>query len=211
MRVTKHEHATLRLHDQGDTLIIDPGSFTTPLEAVHDLVGVVITHEHRDHWTPAQLDHLAQVAPRVPIFAPQGVADAAEGYDITVVAPGETVTVGAFTLTFFGGVHAEIHSSIPRVDNVGVLVNERLYYPGDSFEVPGVPVPVLAVPAGAPWMRLGEAMDFILAVAPERAFPTHDMTLSVSARAMHVSRLAWAAEQRGGELVDLAPGDELDA
>ncbi|OCG75328.1 MBL fold metallo-hydrolase [Microbacterium sediminis] len=210
MRVTKHEHATLRLHDQGDTLVVDPGSFTTPLDALHDLVGVVITHEHRDHWTPAQLDHLAQVAPRVPIYAPQGVADAAEGYDITVVAPGDTVTVGAFTLRFFGGVHAQIHESIPLVDNVGVMINDRLYYPGDSFAVPDAKVPVLAAPIGAPWLKLGEAMDFVLAVAPERAFPTHDMTLSVSARTMHASRLAWAAEQNGGELVDLAPGDELD-
>lgn len=210
MRVTKHEHATLRLHDQGDTLIIDPGSFTTRLDALHDLVAVVITHEHRDHWTPAQLDHLAQVAPRVPIYAPQGVADAAEGYDITVVAPGDTVTAGAFTLRFFGGVHAEIHSSIPLVDNLGVLVNDRLYYPGDAFTVPEVPVPVLAAPAGGPWMKLGEAMDFILAVAPQRAFATHDMPLSVAARTMHTSRLAWATEQNGGEYIDLAPGDELD-
>lgn len=90
------------------------------------------------------------------------------------------------------------------------MINDRLYYPGDSFAVPDAKVPVLAAPIGAPCLKLGEAMDFVLAVAPERAFPTHDMTLSVSARSMHASRLAWAAEQNGGELVDLAPGDELD-
>lgn len=211
MRVTKHEHATLRLQDAGDTLVIDPGGFTTPLAELHDLAAVVITHEHPDHWTPAQLDHLAQVAPRVPIYAPQGVADAAAGYDIEVVSAGDVVTAGAFTLRFFGGAHALIHSSLPPVQNLGVLVNERLYYPGDSFHVPeGVEVDTLAAPLGAPWLRIGDAMDFVLAVAPRRAFGVHDMTLSVVGRTMHRDRLRWATEQHGGEFFELDPGDELD-
>ncbi|WP_261167249.1 MBL fold metallo-hydrolase [Microbacterium sp. Marseille-Q6965] len=211
MRVTKHEHATLRLHDAGDTLLIDPGMFTTTLDRLHDLVAIVITHEHPDHWTPTQLDHLAQAAPHVPIYGPQGVADAASDYAVEVVSPGDTVTVGAFTLRFFGGRHEVIHSSLPVVQNLGVLVNDRLYYPGDSFHVPeGVEVDTLAAPLGAPWLRVGDAMDFVLAVGPRRAFGVHDMTLSVAGRRMHRDRLRWATEQHGGEFFVLEPGDEID-
>ena len=36
------------------------------------------------------------------------------------------------------GEHAVIHSSIPVIDNVGVLVNDTVYYPGDSLFVPEV-------------------------------------------------------------------------
>jgi L-ascorbate metabolism protein UlaG (beta-lactamase superfamily) len=211
MRVTKFEHATLRI-DQGDqTLVIDPGSFTTPLDDLSGLVGIVLTHEHPDHWTPEHLDRLLRAAPGTPIFAPSGVAAAATDYEITVVSPGETVTVGDFTLRFFGGTHAVIHSSIPTIDNVGVLVNEELYYPGDSYAVPeGVDVDTLAAPLGAPWLKVGDAMDYVLAVKPRRAFGTHDMTLSVAGKTMHRARLQWATEQGGGEFFVLEPGESLD-
>lgn len=211
MRVTKYEHASLRIDQNGETLIIDPGSFTAPLHDLTNLVGIVITHEHPDHWTPEHLDRILRAAPGTPIFGPEGVARAAEGYDITVVAPGETRTVGEFTLAFFGGMHEVIHSSIPVIENVGVLVNDALYYPGDSYAVPeGVAVDTLAAPLGAPWLRIGDAMDYVLAVKPRRAFGTHDMTLSVIGKNMHRQRLQWATEQGGGEFLPLEPGESLD-
>ncbi len=211
MRVTKYEHATLRIDQSDQTLVIDPGSFTTPLDDLNGLVGIVLTHEHPDHWTPEHLDRLLRAAPGTPVFAPAGVAAAADGYDITVVSPGDTVTVGDFALRFFGGTHAVIHSSIPTIDNVGVLVNEELYYPGDSYAVPeGIEVDTLAAPLGAPWLKIGEAMDYVLAVKPRRAFGTHDMTLSVAGKTMHRARLQWATEQGGGEFFVLEPGESLD-
>ncbi|KJL24916.1 MBL fold metallo-hydrolase [Microbacterium azadirachtae] len=211
MRITKHEHAALRIDDHGQTLLIDPGSFTLPLDELQRLVGVVITHEHPDHWTPEHLDRILRDAPGTPVFGPAGVVRAAEGYEITEVAPGDSVTVGDFTLRFFGGVHAEIHSSIPLIDNVGVLVDDELYYPGDSYAVPeGVEVQTLAAPLGAPWLKIGDAIDFVLAVTPRRAFGTHDMTLSVIGSTMHRGRLKWATEQNGGEFFELDPGDELE-
>jgi len=211
MRVTKHEHACLRLERDGKTLIIDPGSFTLPLSDVRNLVGIVLTHEHPDHWTPDHLDRLSALAPDVPIFGPAGVAAAAAGYDITVVSPGDTVTVGPFTLSFHGGTHNVIHESIPVIDNLGVLVNDGFYYPGDSYAVPkGADVSLLAAPVGAPWLKIGEAMDFVLAVAPRRAFATHDMTLSRSGLQMGRARLQWATEQGGGEFLELDPGAAVD-
>lgn len=212
MRVTKHEHAALRIDDHGETLLVDPGSFTLPIDDLGRLVAVVITHEHRDHWSPEHLDRILRDAPGTTVFAPAGVAAAAADYDITVVAPGDTVTAGSFTLRFFGGRHEIIHSSLPLVENVGVLVNDELYYPGDSYAVPdGVEVGILAAPLGAPWLRIGDAIDFVLAVRPRRAFGTHDMTLSVIGRTMHRERLQWATEQNGGEFLLLDPGDVLES
>nr|WP_315267611.1 MBL fold metallo-hydrolase [Microbacterium lemovicicum] len=211
MRVTKYEHATLRADEAGKTLLIDPGVFASPLDDLGGLVAIVLTHEHPDHWTPDQLDRILKAAPGTPIYGPQGVAAAAAGYDITVVNPGDTVTVEPFTLRFFGGRHEIIHSSMPAMDNVGVLVNDALYYPGDSYSVPkGVDVTLLAAPIGAPWLKIGEAMDFVLAVKPKRAFGTHDMTLSVAGRDMHRARLSWATEQNGGTFLALEPGDSDD-
>ena len=211
MRVTKHEHACLRLELEGKTLIIDPGSFTLPLANLKHVEAIVITHEHQDHWTPQHLDRILESFKGIPIFAPEGVAAAAPGFIITTVSPGQKVTAGPFALEFFGGEHAVIHKSIPTVDNVGVLVNDSFYYPGDSYAVPKhADVALLAAPVGAPWLKIGEAMDFVLAVKPRRAFGTHDMTLSQSGLQMGRARLQWATEENGGEFLALDPGDATD-
>ena len=68
----------------------------------------------------------------------------------------------------------------------------------------------LAAPLGAPWLKIGDAMDFVLAVKPRRAFGTHDMTLSVIGVNGHRVRLQWATEQNGGEFFELAPGETLE-
>ncbi len=211
MRVTKFEHAALTLQKLGRTLVIDPGSFTLPLENLENVVGVVLTHEHPDHWAPEHLERLRTQFPDVPIYGPEGVAKAAAGFDIITVAPGDTVAVEPFTLEFFGGKHAIIHESIPVIDNVGVLVDDSVYYPGDSYTVPkGAKVQLLAAPLGAPWLKIGDAMDFVLAVAPRQAFGTHDMTVSVIGRDMHRARLAWAVQQNGGEFLALEPGQSTE-
>ena len=94
---------------------------------------------------------------------------------------------------------------------MGVLVNDDFYYPGDSYAVPkGAKVRLLAAPVGAPWLKIGEAMDFVLAVAPRQAFGTHDMTLSVVGRDMGRARLRWAVEQDGGEFLTLDPGESTN-
>lgn len=211
MRLTKFEHAAFLLEQDGAKLFVDPGSFTAPIADVTNAAAIVITHLHPDHWTPEHLDRILAASPDAVIFAPAGVAAAATGYDVTVVAPGETVQIGPFSLRFFGGTHAVIHSSIPSIDNVGVLVNDLVYYPGDSFSIPeGVEVDVLAAPAGAPWMKIAEGIDFVLAVAPKRAFGTHEMVLSGAGQAMSHGRLQWATEQGGGTYYPLAPLESLE-
>jgi L-ascorbate metabolism protein UlaG (beta-lactamase superfamily) len=211
MRITKLEHATLVIDDGGHRLVVDPGSLTTPLVDAHDIDAVVITHEHADHWSPGQLQRIVDVNKDVRIFGPAGVAKAAEGFPVETVSAGDSVTVGPFTLRFFGGQHAVIHRSIPVVDNVGVLINDRLYYPGDSFTVPeGVEVDVLAVPAGAPWLKIAEVIDYVDEVKPKRTFPTHYGVLSAAGLALSNARIKAVTEANGGQHYPLAPEDVLD-
>jgi len=209
VRITKHEHSTLLLEKGGEVLVVDPGNFLS-LTDFPDVVGVVVTHEHPDHWTDDNLTRILKDSPRARILGPAGVAAAAEGFAVETVAAGDVVEVGGFSLRFFGGKHAVIHSSIPVVDNVGVLVDDELYYAGDSFALPGVPVGTLAVPAGAPWLKVAETMEYVLEVAPLRAFPVHEMPLSLWGLELYSSRIAWAVEQGGGELLRLSPGESID-
>lgn len=213
MRLTKLEHAALVLEESGQRLIVDPGKFTEPIADPTGVVAVVITHEHDDHWTPGQLRSILAQSPDARIVGPAGVVAAAgaAGLAVEAVAAGDELEIGAFRLRFFGGQHAVIHRSIPVIDNVGVLVNDALYYAGDSFAIPeGVAVEVLAAPAGAPWMKISEAMDYVERVAPRRAFATHEMVLSRAGKELSHLRLAWAVEQGGGDYVPLEPGDALE-
>lgn len=211
MKVTKQEHACLIVEEAGKKLIVDPGSFTTLLVGMSDVVALVITHEHADHWTSDQLERIKDRNPQARIFGPAGVASAATEFSVETVKAGDTVDVAPFRLRFFGGDHAVIHSSIPIVDNVGVLINDELYYAGDSFTIPdGVDVDTLAAPAGAPWLKIGEVMDYVLAVAPRRSFAVHEMVLSTAGKSMANARIKFATEEGGGEFFPLEPGDSLD-
>lgn len=210
MKVTKLEHSALVVESAGRVLIIDPGSLTTPITEPGNTAAIVITHEHPDHWTPEQLARILNKAPGTPIYGPRGVAAAAAEFDVTVVAEGDTVEAGSFTLTFFGAKHAALHPSVPIVDNVGVLVNDALFDPGDALTVPDAKVDTLAVPASAPWLRLGDAMDYVAEVRPARVVPIHDMVLSAAGRALYYGRLQAATEAAGAEFIALDPGESLD-
>ena len=211
MRITKFEHACFVVERENHTVVVDPGAYTTPLLELRDVVAIVVTHEHADHWTVEHLRRILEQSPEARMFGPAGVVAAVGAeFDFTEVADGDVHTVGPFELAFYGGKHAVIHSSIPVVDNVGVLIDNTVFYPGDSYTVPPVSVDMLAVPSSAPWLKIGEAMDYVLAVAPKRSFATHEMVNSVIGKNMAGARIQWATEQGGGEYFPLEPGESVD-
>jgi L-ascorbate metabolism protein UlaG (beta-lactamase superfamily) len=210
VKITKFEHSCVELGQDGSNLVIDPGSFLAARE-FDDVVAVVITHEHPDHWTPGNVRAILDRNPGARVVGPQGVATAVgDALPVEIVAPGDSVEIGPFRLRFFGGKHIVIHESIPIIDNVGVLVNDAFYYGGDSYDGPDVPVEVLAAPIGAPWLKISEAMDYVLAVKPKRAFYIHDGPLSPAGITLASPRLKWATEQGGGLYLELAPGESVE-
>lgn len=178
MKLTKYTHACLVLEEQGQSLVIDPGNFTTDLEVPRTVVGVVITHGHGDHFDTQQLQRILSVNPQAEVYALPEIASS-EGLVIHPVSPGQQITVGHFALEFTGGDHATIHPDLQPIGNVGVVVNsDLLYYPGDSFVQPPRHMKWIAVPVAAPWLKISEVVDFLRIAVPEYAFPTHDAILS---------------------------------
>lgn len=178
MKLTKYEHACFTLEKDGRVLVVDPGGWSGDFAAVENVVAVVVTHEHADHFSLEKLQAIVQQNPEVVIFAHPDVAGQMAGLPAQSVAAGDAVTIGPFALEFFGGDHATIHPDFGHFANLGVLVNDTLYYPGDSFALPQKPVKVLALPVAAPWLKISETIDFMLSVQPEIAFPTHDAIAS---------------------------------
>lgn len=201
MILTKFPHACFRLEKDGATLVVDPGGFSQPAEALRGADAVLLTHEHPDH-----LDADAVRAAGAPVYAHPDVLDRLDGVSGTPVRPGDAFDVSGFAVQVFGGRHAHIHEDVPDLANNAYLIDERVYYPGDSFAVPGVPVEVLLVPVGGPWMKVAEAIDFVRAVAPTRAHPTHDAVLSTPGQQFADN---WLAQRAGTDYSRLTGPVEL--
>lgn len=201
MRITKFTHACLRIEHDGGVLVIDPGVYTEA-EALVGADAVLITHEHVDHVDIEALRALKQ--PELTVHAPADVEAQLTDLDADVyaVAPGDTFVAAGMTVRAHGGRHAVIHPDIPRIVNVGFVIDTPdgpLYHPGDAFHVPDEEIATLFVPVSAPWLKLAEAIDFTRAVAPERAFALHDSLLVDAGQQMvtgHMTRLSGARYAR---------------
>lgn len=208
MKLTKYEHACLVLEEAGEVLVIDPGVLAK-LPELSGVTTIVITHVHPDHL---QIDNLAAIIadnPSLTIYASDEVIAELDSLDVKKVAvANDTIKNGVFELQFFGHDHAVIYEQVP-CQNRGVMVNNWLYYPGDSFTAPGKAVKVLAFPAAAPWCKVSEVVEFIERVKPARAFPTHNGTLSEFGEMVNYFYIEKAIADVGGQFVKLEPGDLL--
>jgi len=210
MKITKHGHACLEVTLDSQTLIIDPGSYTEELTGIGNVVAVVITHKHDDHCDEAKIAKIKQENPNVQIFGTSEVAARLEGLKVTTVYHGDYYEAGSFKLEFFGDMHQIIHKSIPLIQNTAVLVNGELYYAGDSYTPPDQKIKVLACPTSAPWLKIGDVMDYIQELKPEICFPTHNALLSQLGHDLNNSRVKQVTQEYGGEFRYLEIGQSLD-
>jgi len=200
MKLTKYEHSCFTLEKNGKLFIVDPGTFTTNLNSPENVVAIVVTHEHPDHFDVNALGALVAHNPEAIIYAHENITrQFGDTLPHQSVQAGEVIQVEPFSLEFFGGEHAVIHSSYPTVANLGVMVDDTVYYPGDSFTKPGKQVKILALPVTAPWLKISEVMDFLTDVKPELAFPTHDAIASDFGKGLADRMLPPVAESYGGK------------
>jgi hypothetical protein len=96
------------------------------------------------------------------------------------------------------------------IQNRGVLINDKLYYPGDSFTLPDRPVEMLAVPTSAPWLKIGEVMDFVDAVDHKQSMPTHNALLSEFGHNLNNGRVKAITEAKGGKFTYLLDGESIE-
>jgi L-ascorbate metabolism protein UlaG (beta-lactamase superfamily) len=197
VRITKFTHSCLRIDGDG-VLVVDPGEFSERA-ALDGADAVLITHEHIDHLDLAAVADTVARRPEVRIFAHADVLPklAPFGEVATAVEPGAEFEAAGYRVRAYGGKHAVIHPDIPRIANLGYLIEDsstNVYHPGDSFTVPeDTVVDTLFVPLNAPWMKLMESIDFVRAVKPGRAYALHDFLLTPTGATVsdgHLARLS---------------------
>jgi len=206
MKITKYEHACFVAEENGQSLVVDPGNWTSSFTAPDNVVAVVITHEHQDHLDLSHLHAIVSKNPEVVIITHPDVVKQLTDFNARPANPGDSLSVGGFNLTFYGGDHAVISPDRPALANIGVMINDRVYYPGDSFAIPDAPVDILALPVSAPWMKYSEAMEFLTAVKPRIVFPTHDAILSDVGKGLADAMSSAVANQTGAAYQRLQVG-----
>ncbi len=216
MLLTKFTHACIRLEQDGRVLVLDPGVFSESATALEGADALLVTHEHADHFDASAIVQALNAAPELVVHAPAGVAaslrEAAPEHSgrIHDAAPGERFTAAGFAVQCFGGQHAIIHPTIPVVANVGYLIDDDVYHPGDSLIVPdGVSVGTLLVPVHAPWSKVSEVVDFVVSVRAPHAYQIHDGLLNETGLAFTESHIARIGAQHGVKFEHLASGQSV--
>lgn len=210
MQITKLEHACLVLEQDDQRVILDPGAYTRPVGEYRNVVAIVITHSHDDHCNEAQIDAILANNPAAVIYGTDEVCQRLSNYSTVAVHHGDFYANGPFNFEFFGDLHIEIHRSIPLLQNCGVMVNDLLYYPGDSYTMPDRKVAMLACPTSAPWLKIGDVMDFVSAIKPGRCIPTHNAHLSEIGHELNNGRVKMVTEAGGGTFEYLTPGQTTE-
>ena len=131
------------------------------------------------------------------------------GEQVVAVAPGESFSAVGFPVRTFGGQHALIHPTVPVITNVAFLVGDAVYHPGDSLIVPTAPVRVLLAPIHAPWSKVAEVIDFVVAVRAPQVYQVHDALLNENGIGFVEAHVTRIGAQHGSAYTHLEPTESV--
>jgi len=213
MKITKYGHCCLLVEENGVKVLTDPGTYTTAQDDIKGINVILITHEHGDHLHIDSLKRVLENNPQATVVTNTAVDKLlreAGISDAIIVEDRQSEEVSGIRLSGYGTIHEEIFRDWPRVQNTGYMICERLYYPGDAFHNPKVPVEVLALPVAGPWVKIGDALNFALDVKPKVCFPVHDGGLNEMGRGFSKRVAPQILENHHIKFVDLEIGKETE-
>lgn len=180
MKITKFGHSCLLIEEKKVRILIDPGSYSSGFENLTNLDVILYTHEHSDHVNLDSLSKLLANNPKVQIRTNSGVGKllASKNIPFKLLTNGQSEQFKGVKIQAIGEQHAIIHESIKCVDNTGYLIASKFFYPGDFLSVPSENVEVLALPIEAPWLKLGDAINYVSKIKPKTCFAVHDARLN---------------------------------
>jgi L-ascorbate metabolism protein UlaG (beta-lactamase superfamily) len=211
MRLTKLEHACVRLEKDGAVLVIDPGIWTGP-DALDGAGSVLITHEHFDHLNADRLRAALAADAGLQVWTNASVAGQFAEFSerVHVISHGDTFGTEGFDVAVYGQEHALLHRDIPLVLNTGFMIDGEVFHPGDALTIPEDAVSTLLLPVNAPWLKLSDMIDYARAVDAGRGYAIHDGLLNERGLGVLGNWLPLASGPGGGKVTRVEPGTEID-
>ncbi|MFA7193798.1 MAG: MBL fold metallo-hydrolase [Candidatus Paceibacterota bacterium] len=177
MLIKKIGHCCLLIKTQNITILTDPGAFT--VNTHKDLIGIdliLITHEHGDHLHVDSLKEIIKNNPNAKVVTNSSVGKiiSEEGIDFEIVEGNSAKEYLNTLIEAHDAKHEEIYEEFGQVQNTGYIIDNKLFYPGDSFCNPQKEVDVLALPVAGPWCKIPDSINYALSLKPNKVFPVHD-------------------------------------
>lgn len=212
MQIKKLGHCCLLIKTNNLTVLTDPGAFSNTQNFERGIDVILITHEHMDHFHVESLKEVLNKNPNAQVVTNSGVGKKLDeiGIPYTRLEGKDSMEIQQVLFEAFDGKHEEIFEEFGQVQNTGYFIDNKLFYPGDSFHIPGKPVDILALPVAGPWCKVGDAVRYALAVNPKKAFPVHDgMLVKERIGSSHIAPQQALAE-KGIEFVIIKEGEEIE-
>lgn len=212
VRITKFGQCCLLLEIDGKRILTDPGAYSTAQTELRNLDLILITHEHGDHLHTDSLAEILQNNPNATVVTNSSVGAILKklGLEYKVVEGDARGNIVDLTIAAHDGPHAEIFEEFGQVQNTGYFIADTLFYPGDAYTNPNKPVPILALPVGGPWCRIADSIHYALEVAPETAFPVHDVFLTDQGLVLTHGLVQAQLKERGIEFYPLKNDQTLE-
>lgn len=207
MKITKLEHSGIIIEKEGKQIVFDPVEFKEIIPKLENVVAIVITHKHGDHLQPEVISRIRNDNPSAKVLTTGDAVSLIDG--AIVVNGGDSLNVDGFKMEFFGEDHAPIIPEQIPCENIGVVVDDRIVNPGDSFDLPNVKVDVLFVAISAPWLKIAESMNYVESMKPKMAIPVHNALLSELGESVNCSWMKQACDKTGSEYKELKPGESI--
>lgn len=172
MEVTKYAQSCLVVAGDAGRLLIDPGGLglgSHTLDDVGDVDAVLYTHQHPDHFDPAQVDALRERG--VTMYGNADVCGLV-GDGANEVRDGETFEVAGFAVTARDLPHVEMVDGSPGPPNTGYVIDGRFFHPGDGTDIE-LEVDDLALPIAGPSISFRDAYRMTAALRSRRVIPIH--------------------------------------
>lgn len=175
MKVTKYPQSTLLLEKEGQSILIDPGSFTAAKYTADDfpeIEAIVLTHRHPDH-VEVELIKAVLAKKSVPVIANADTKEAYPDIVTDIISSGETVSHAGFDILAHDLPHVPMVDGSSGPQNTGYVFDGNFFHAGDGVDTTGINVHYAAVPIAGPDLSLRDAHDLIKSIGAKVIIPIH--------------------------------------
>lgn len=212
MKIKKVGHCCLLVQTDTLTILTDPGAFSDGQNSITGVDLILITHEHIDHLHVDSLKEVLKNNPQAQAVTNSAVGKKLDevGIAYSLLEGREKKDISNVSLEAFDCKHEEIFEELGQVQNTGYFIDDKLFYPGDSFCNPNKSIAILALPVAGPWCKVSDAVRYALTVKPAKAFPVHDGQLQTERIGSSHKIPEKVLSENGIQFVAMNEGDERE-
>ncbi|MGH7196278.1 MAG: MBL fold metallo-hydrolase [Candidatus Saccharimonadales bacterium] len=176
MKVTRLPQSCLLLEKEGKSIVIDPGDDflkSHSVDEIKNVLAVLYTHQHADHYEPAIAAALIEAG--VAVYANGSTARLIGDEKCNIVNSTDAFNVGQFEIVSYEIPHCLLPNGEPGPQNTGYVIDGALFHPGDGKDLDELELQVdnLALPITGPDISMLDACNFTKQVGAKVAIPIH--------------------------------------